>query len=227
MITITKYTAAAALVATTSLTGLAPAGSPFVGTAAAQYCPTVTATPCLQAKQNANSRNYQIGFENPYQCDDEIDAAAAAWSAAGSRFRAVKDAEFWNGPRVANTPKYQVTFEPTAKFYNSTALAESPYGRSVASFYIDGRNIPVVDDSDIMVNSDKWAAGSFECDSTAPSGGKYDMAEIVAHEFGHVVGQNHVNTTTCVTYQYGQYNVAYDGLCTAEKNAAVRLYGAG
>jgi hypothetical protein len=227
VINITKYTAAAALVATTSLAGLAPVGTPFVGTAAAQYCPTVTSTPCLQAKQNANTRNYQIGYENPYQCDDEIDTAASAWNAAGSRFRAYKDPDFWYGYRVAGTTKYQVTFEPTSHFYNSTALAETPYGRSVASFYIDGRNIPVVDDADIMVNSDKWASGSFDCDSVATSGNKFDMAEIVAHEFGHLVGQNHVNVTTCVTYQYGQYNVSYDGLCTAEKNAAVRLYGAG
>jgi hypothetical protein len=93
--------------------------------------------------------------------------------------------------------------------------------------YIEGRNIPVVDDADIMVVSDKRAAGSFDCDPVAASGNKFDMAEIVAHEFGHLVGQNHVNVTTCVTYQYGQYNVNYDGLCTAEKNAAVRLYGAG
>ena len=190
------------------------------------YCPTVTSTPCLQAKQNVNSRTFQIGFENPVTCDDEIITAAAVWTSGGSKFSTTKDSAYWSGKRVAGTPKYQITFQPGADFYNTTALAETPYGNSVAGFAIDGKTIPVVDDADILVNSDKWAAGTIECASSAPTASQYDLAALLAHEFGHLTGQNHVTVTTCATYTYGQPGKAYYGVCAAEKSALVRLYGA-
>ena len=195
--------------------------------AAAQstYCPSTTSTSCLQAKQNVNSRNYQIGFDNPIACDDEIQSAANLWRNAGSRFSTQQDAEYWYGKRVPGTNKYQVTFQPGADFYNSGALAETPYGNSVAGYNIDGKTIPVVDDADIMVNSDKWAAGSFDCGSAAPTSNEYDLGRIVAHEFGHLTGQAHVSAPACATYTYGQKGVAIGALCTTEVSALRRLYG--
>jgi hypothetical protein len=199
-VNITKYTAAAALVATTSLTGLAPVGTPFVGEAAAQYCPTVTSTPCLQAKQNANTRNYQIGYDNPYQCDDEIDTAASAWNAAGSRFRAYKD-PISGTATPAGTTKYQVTSSrPRTLQHDGARRDATALGRQLlhrrAQHPGGGR-------CRHHGQFRQVGGGQLRLRAVATSGNKYDMAEIVAHEFGHLVGQNHVNVTTCVTYQYG------------------------
>lgn len=195
-------------------------------TAWAQYCSTATSTPCYQAKQDNPNRQYQLAWESPYACDDETRAGADAWANAGSRFNPTWNTTFYSGKRVPGTSGYQVTFQPGADFYNTGAIAESPYGKSVASFTIDGKVIPVVDDSDVMVNSDFWASGKLDCEATAPTSTQYDLAEIIAHEFGHVAGMYHLTSSTCATYQYGQLRVAFDGLCTTEKNGAVRLYGA-
>lgn len=188
-------------------------------------CSTVTSTVCYLAKQNVNVRNYQIGYENPFDCDDEIRLAASLWNAAGSRWQTAEDAQYWYGDRIAGTPKYQITFEPSSHMYTPTANAEAPYGSSVGSHTIDGKTIPVVNDSDMIINLDRWAAGHLECADAAPTASQYDLGRTITHEMGHWVGMNHLTLTDCATYQYGQPGKPITSLCTTEKNGAIRLYG--
>lgn len=192
----------------------------------AASCTTVSSTVCYLAKQNANFRYFQIGYENPPECDDEIRTASTFWTNAGSRWQTAQDADFWYGDRVAGTPKYQVTFEPGSHMYTPTANAEAPFGSSVGSMTIDGKTIPIVNDSDMIINADKWAAGNFECADAAPASTVYDLTRTITHEMGHWVGMNHLTLSDCATYQYGQPGKPITSLCTTEKNGAIRLYGA-
>lgn len=191
----------------------------------AQAC-TASSTPCYQAKQDNPNRQYQLAMESPYACDDETRTGADAWANAGSKFNPTWNTTFYYGKRVPGTPGYQITFQPNADFYNSGANAETHYGSSVGSVTIGGKTIPVVNDADVMVNSDSWASGKFECEAAAPTSTQYDLARTIAHEFGHVAGMYHLTSSACATYQYGQPGVAFSSLCSTEKSGAVTLYGA-
>lgn len=190
-------------------------------------CTTATSTPCYQAKQDNPDRQYQLAWESPYECDDETRAGADAWAAAGSRFNPTWNTTFWEGKRVPNTPGYQIRFQPNIDFTNSGANAETHYSTySVGAFTIGGKTIAVVNDADVMVNSDHWANNWFECGAAAPSSTQRDLARTIAHEFGHVAGMGHLTSTACALYYKAQPGVAWGSLCSTEKNGAVSLYGA-
>jgi hypothetical protein len=195
--------------------------------ALAQYCADGTASPCMQAKQQYSTNQYQISTYAPAECDYEIITAAVAWTNAGSYF-ALEDYSYFGYKYVTPgaEPGFQIVFNTSAEMgtYGS-ANAVTFYGDSVGSWpRPDGVVIPIVNDGDIVVNRDKWADGTIECSELVYTN-KYDLTRTMAHEFGHTVGLNHNTNRACATYMYGQM-VAFGSLCTPEVDAAKAMYGA-
>lgn len=89
----------------------------------------------------------------------------------------------------------------------------------------DGQSIYLTNDADIVVNQDRYMYGYSECGDAAPTSTQRDMARTIAHEVGHVLGQNHIYDKACATYEIAQPGVAFYGLCTTEQNAAKQIYG--
>ena len=179
------------------------------------------------AKLDTPNQQYQLAWESPPMCDDETHNAITLWSNAGSKFNAPRWIyDYWYGKQVKGSFRIQTTFQPGTDMYTAGRVAETRYGNSVGSFTIGGKVIPVVDDADIVVNNDYWANNTLECGDTAPAYNQFDGGRIIAHEAGHVIGQDHLTSTACALYTYAQYAVAMGPLCTTEKNGIVALYGA-
>ena len=190
--------------------------------AVAQYCADPTANPCMQARMQGPSNAYMISVYGRAECDDEIINAAAAWNGAGSQFNLQDYSYYGQEFLVKGTNGVQIVFNTAAQM-GRTDNAVTYYGDSVAGWRRDdGVNIPVVNDADIVVNSDKIAANTIECSATNYTD-RYDLKRTMAHEFGHVVGLNHNTNLACATYQVGQKK-PFSTLCDPEKSAAVTLY---
>lgn len=182
----------------------------------------------MQAKQQAANNPYQISIYAPAECDDEINAAALAWTNDGSNF-GLEDFSYYGSNYVTAGAQsgFQIVFNTSAEMgiYGADNAVQF-YGNSVGSWTRpDGVVIPVVNDSDIVVNNDKYVSGTIECSPTVYTT-KYDLTRTMAHEFGHSVGLNHNTNTACATYKLAQ-KTAFSSLCTPEKDAAKTLYGVG
>lgn len=199
--------------------------------ALAQACADPTPAPCIQAKQQSPTQAYQISVYAPGDCDDEIRSAAGTWTAAGSRF-SLEDFSYDDSNYVTAGAKtgIQIVFNTRAEMgiYGADNGVTFYPSSSVGSWRRpDGVYVPVVNDADIVINRDKWAAGTIECSSTvyAASAQKYDLTRTMAHELGHAVGLNHNQMTACATYRQGQYT-PFSSLCNEEEQAAITMYGA-
>lgn len=180
------------------------------------------------AIQSQNNVYFQLAWESPPGCDDETIAGFASWTNVGSRLRySHYSAQFWSGYQAPNSPYTQVTFQPTHTMRTS-ATAETVWpSQAVAGHMMDGHNLPVMNDGDIVVNADRWASGMLDCGPAAPTGGQFDLQRVVAHEAGHVAGLRDQYATSyqpCVIYGNVRYGVAGSAPCTQERNALIRLY---
>ena len=181
-------------------------------------------------KQRSLNQQYQISYNNPFQCDPATDSALPNWNST-SKLKFVKPATasyYYDGWIVPNTPLNQISFEPVSNMVNgANAIAETPSGSVVGSYTVGGKTVPVVADSDIRVNGDQWAAGRLFCGSGAPPYNQYDYARILSHEAGHIVGLDDRSAgTNCLMYRAGQWGVAITAPCSIEAGLVPSLYGA-
>lgn len=224
MSTILKSRSALGLVL--AATSSAAASQAYVNNA----CTTATATACFDWKQDADRRRFQITYDVPYVCDDEMIAGANAWEAAGSKFSTYHDATYPSEPYnyAVNVDWYQIYWEGAASLADPLTNAETRRGWANGSSWRrpDGVYIPMVMGADIAVNADRYAQNLIECGTSAPTSTQRDMARTIAHEFGHVVGIDHLTSTACALYERAQPGVAWTSLCGTETSGAKTLYGA-
>jgi hypothetical protein len=209
----------------------AAAASSMVGAQAYvnNACTTATSTPCFDWKQDADRRYYQITYDVRAECDDEIIAGATAWENAGSRFSTYHDATYpdYVYNYSVRQEGYQIFWEPASQMADPAFNAETRRGWANGSSWRrpDGVYIPMVMDADIAINADRFAMGLMECTAAAPTSTQRDLARTIAHEFGHVVGMDHLTLTACALYEKAQPGVAWTSLCSTETGGARTLYG--
>ena len=176
-------------------------------------------------KLNTNTPRWQLALESPAACDGETGSGIDAWyHAGGSKFETPLNGEFFRGKQRPGVPGIQVTFQPGSELASPNRVGETRYGRVVGSVTVQGQNIPIVDDADIVVNSDYWASGTLDCDAAATAYNQFDFAKVIGHEMGHVVGMSELYDSSCLLYYTALYGVALGSVCSTEASGAYQLY---